>query len=90
MSNSHDSVAIGRSAACTNASNSVAVGRSASATVDNSVALGTNVTANRQNFVTVNEVEVSVVGGGIIMPSPDGTLYKLTIANGGTVTVSAV
>jgi hypothetical protein len=90
MNNSSDAVSIGRSAACTNAPNSVAIGNSSSATAGNSVALGYQVTANRSNFVTVNELEVTVVGGGIIMPSPDGTLYKLTIANGGTVTVSAV
>ena len=34
------------------------------------------------------KVELVETGEGIIMKSPDGTRYKLTIANGGTVSVS--
>jgi hypothetical protein len=35
------------------------------------------------------EVEILTAGAGIYMKSPDGTRYKLTIANGGTVNVAA-
>jgi len=36
------------------------------------------------------EFEVVTSGNGIILASPDGTRYKLTIANGGTLTITAV
>jgi hypothetical protein len=35
------------------------------------------------------EIELLVAGKGLIMASPDGTRYRLTIANGGTVSVAA-
>lgn len=42
------------------------------------------------NTITAGgDVEVTDATKGIILKSPDGTRYKLTIANGGTVTVSA-
>jgi len=88
VTNSSDSVAIGRSSSVVNANNSVAIGRGASATVAQSAAIGYNVTATRSDFVTVNELELKTVGGGIIMPSPDGTLYKVTVTNAGALTVA--
>lgn len=88
VTDSQNSVAIGRGSSVVNANNSVAIGRDASATVGQSTAVGYNVTATRADFVTVNELELKTVGGGIIMPSPDGTLYKVTVANGGTLTVA--
>ena len=88
VTDSQDSVAIGRSSSVVNANNSVAIGRDASATVGQSAAIGYQVTATRSNFVTVNELELKTVGGGIIMPSPDGTLYKVTVTNAGALTVA--
>ena len=88
VTDSQDSVAIGRSSSVVNANNSVAIGRGASATTGESAAIGYNVSATRSNFVTVNELELKVVGGGIIMPSPDGTLYKVTVTNAGALTVA--
>ena len=90
LNNSNTAVAIGRGATLTNSSNSTAIG--AFATVTNAqyaVALG-DVQQTRQRTVGVEELEIHTVGGGVIMPSPDGTLYKVTVANGGTLTVSAV
>ena len=37
-----------------------------------------------------DDIELQNNGDGIIMKSPDGTAYKVTVANGGTLTVSAV
>tara|TARA_R110001632_G_scaffold230426_1_gene367824 strand:+ start:2366 stop:4024 length:1659 start_codon:yes stop_codon:yes gene_type:complete len=88
VTDSANSVAIGRGSSVINANNSVAIGRDASATVGQSTAVGYQVTATRANFVTVNELELKTVGGGIIMPSPDGTLYKVTVTNAGALTVS--
>lgn len=87
--NANDSIILGRQAAST-AAYSAALGPQTTVNAFGGTAVGYQVTNNRSNFVTVNELEISVVGGGIIMPSPDGTLYKLTIANGGTVSVAAV
>ena len=70
--------------------NAVAIGKSALATVDSAVALGNGVTASRTNTTTVKELEIQTVGNGVIMYSPDGTAYKLTVANGGTLTVTAI
>lgn len=90
LTSSNDSVAIGRSAECDGASNSVAIGRGAKALTGNSAAIGYNVEATRQNFVTVNELELKVAGGGIIIPSPNGTLYKLTVDDTGILSTTAV
>lgn len=35
------------------------------------------------------ELELTTVGKGIILKSPDGTRYRLTIDNGGTASISA-
>lgn len=35
-------------------------------------------------------IEITAVGQGIILASPDGTRYKITVANGGTLAVTAV
>ena len=40
--------------------------------------------------VAVGDIETSGVGYGIILKSPDGTRYRVTVANGGTLSVSAV
>jgi hypothetical protein len=37
-----------------------------------------------------DNVEIETAGDGVIMKSPDGTKYKLTVENGGTLSVSAV
>ena len=86
----NDTVIIGRgSSATSGAQNSVAIGRDASVTTTQAVALGYQTVADRSNFVTVNQLDVKTVGGGVIMYSPDGTAYKLTVANGGTLVISA-
>lgn len=56
-----------------------------------SVILGGNgITAVDSDTVYSNNQEIIGSGNGIILASPDGTRYKLTIANGGTVNVAAV
>jgi hypothetical protein len=40
--------------------------------------------------VAGGDIELSDVAGGITMISPDGTRYRITVANGGTLTVTAV
>jgi hypothetical protein len=35
-------------------------------------------------------VEVDTIAKGVILKSPDGTRYRVTVANGGTLSVAAV
>jgi hypothetical protein len=42
------------------------------------------------NIESVGTVELSTAGNGIILKSPDGTRYRVTVANGGTLAVTAV
>lgn len=100
-----DSVVLGRSAeagaqwgvaigtnAKTTAQNSVAVGLGAIASHLESVALGRGSTTEVTNSVSVGERDLQILGNGtkgIVMRSPDGTRYRLQIANGGTITISA-
>jgi len=65
------------------ASNVVAIGREAYASADGAVALGANVTANRADTVSVKEIEMQTIGGGIIFTSPNGTAWKMTISDTG-------
>jgi len=40
--------------------------------------------------VKQGDVEVETSSNGLILKSPDGTRYRVTVANGGTLSVSAV
>jgi hypothetical protein len=79
----------GNETKCTG-SDSIAIGTDAIATVTGAVALGKEVVASIVDTTTVNELEIQKIGGGIIMHSPDGTAYKLTVSNAGLLIVAAV
>lgn len=71
----------------------IAVGYLAAALHDNAVALGDSVTTQRAASLCVGERDIEIMGSstkGLIMRSPDGTAYRLRIANGGTVTIGTV
>ena len=69
----------------------IAIGTNAIVTdVTGAVALGSNVTASKANTVSVKELETTVVGGGIIMYSPNGTGYKLTVSDAGAPVFTAI
>jgi hypothetical protein len=57
---------------------------------DSAIIGGSNQTLSDNNTVMVPKLETSTIGEGIIMASPDGTRYKVTVANGGTLEVNAV
>jgi hypothetical protein len=59
----------------------------ASFTVDASGNL--TLTATGTTLFTNKIIENTVSGEGIILKSPDGTRYKLTVANGGTLAINA-
>ena len=73
-----------------NALHGIAIGKDTVTNADSAVALGNGIVANRASTTSVAELETKTVGGGVIMYSPDGTAYKLTVANGGTLTVTAI
>jgi hypothetical protein len=67
-------------------SNSIVIGTSAIGRGANTTTFGTSSTTNTAVF---GDYESLTNGGGMILRSPDGTRYKITVANGGTVNVAA-
>ena len=57
--------------------------------INNRVGIGTSSPASKLT-VDGGDIEVSDSLNGLILKSPDGTRYRVTVANGGTLTVSAV
>lgn len=70
------------------AADGIAIGTESTATAVGAVSLGRQIVANIVDTVSVRELETQTVGGGITMYSPDGTAYKLTVANGGTLVIT--
>ena len=83
----NDTIAIGRDTQASNV-DSIAFGRSASTLADGAVALGAGVQATRANTVSVNELEVK--NGGVVLYSPNGTGYKLTVSDAGAPVFTAI
>ena len=69
---------------------SISIGYSTRSTADNAVALGASVIANRANTTSVTELETQAVGGGVVMYSPNGTGYKLTVSDVGDAVFTAI
>lgn len=86
----NNTVSVGYLSAASGA-DSVAIGKSSAASHANSVALGDGsvTTAASQVMVGAKDVEITDTTKGIILKSPDGTRYRVTVANGGTLTVTA-
>lgn len=84
-------VAVGRDAAC-GADNTTAVGKSANASHLNAVAVGADTTTSRAESVAVGsrDIEIQGNGKGVILRSPNGTLYKLTVTDAGAVAVTPI
>ena len=49
---------------------------------------GTGITSLANNTVYVPNLEIVGISNSIIMKSPDGTRYKITIATGGTFSIN--
>ena len=84
-------IAIGLNANCDyQYTGAMALGTNTVITATGGIALGASVTAGRANTLSTKELELQTVGGGVVMYSPDGTGYKLTVANGGTAVFTAI
>ena len=78
--------------------NSIFIGSSAKANADNEtnqIVIGADAVGNGDNTATIgtNATTALHVGGNgasVVLKSPDGTKYKIAIANGGTIVVTAV
>ena len=96
LSNSTEGIFIGaKSKAFANDSvNEIVIGYDANGLGSNTTVLGnTNITKTRiygDIDVATGDVEVADNTKGLILSSPDGTRYRVTVANGGTLTVTAV
>ena len=81
-------IAIGNGNA--SAANAIIIGKGSNANATGAVALGAGVTAAIADTVSVKQLELQTVGGGIIMKSPNGTAYKLTVSDAGAPVFTAV
>lgn len=68
----------------------IAIGSDTFVNAAGGVALGAGVTAAIADTVSVKELETQTVGGGIIMYSPNGTGYKLTVSDAGAPVFTAI
>ena len=55
-------------------------------TIGNALATNTQASLVLKN----NDIEVEELGKGVILSSPDGTRYRISVANGGTISIAAV
>jgi hypothetical protein len=61
----------------------------------NEIVIGANAVGNGNNTATIGDTSLETLhlnksGAGIVLKSPDGTKYKLSVANGGTLSISAI
>lgn len=91
-----DSIFIGKDAKALSIgeTNQIVIGSDAIGLGSNTAVIGTTVTTKTRLYgdidVAAGDVEVADNTKGLILSSPDGTRYRVTVANGGTLTVTAV
>ena len=82
----------------TTAENSVFIGDTVKAQADNQtnqIVIGFDAAGNGSNTATIGNTSMTTlhlgaVGAGIVLKSPDGTAYKITVSNAGALVVTAV
>jgi hypothetical protein len=87
----------GGTGAMDNASDSIFIGyraHSSGTSLTNQIVIGTYARGNGSNTATIGNSSTTSLflggnpGEGIVMTSPNGTRYRMTIANGGTISIS--
>ena len=68
--------------------NSGGFGFQTATSANGAFAIGNGVNAQKASTVSIQELEVQTVGGGVIMYSPNGTEYKLTVSDAGALVIS--
>lgn len=93
FTNAESGIAVGNNAKVSNSASvggiAIGTGTTVGAVVD-AVAIGRNIAANRAGTVSIMELETQTVGGGIVMYSPNGTGYKLTVSDAGAPVFTAI
>ena len=87
LGGSEKGVALGFNAQ-TSQADCTSLGADTLTTAVGSTAIGKGVTAAIANTASLKELEVQTVGGGIIMYSPNGTAFKLTVTDAGALLIS--
>ncbi len=87
--NGENQISIGKSSACSGG-NSISIGVDSSSSGSNAVAIGPGIEATRDNTTSVAELECKTTGGGVVMYSPNGTGYKLTVSDAGAAVFTAI
>ena len=54
---------------------------------ENTIVLGASVTGTTANTVYTPRMETALAGEGVIMKSPNGTRYKVTVTDGGSISI---
>ena len=77
--------------ACVDADNTTAIGSGARALHSNSVAIGKGIVTTTANQVMIgpNDIEITDTTKGLVLKSPDGTRYRISVANGGSLAMVA-
>lgn len=89
----NNQVALGSFAGADNtAPNTTSIGAHSGAKHARSVALGTSTQTTKEDQVAIGprNLEIQGNGLGVFLRSPDGTRYRLTVANGGALSVTAI
>jgi trimeric autotransporter adhesin len=83
-------ITLGGYSASASQQDAIAIGRETTANAAGAMALGHNVTASIIDTLSIKALEVQTVGGGVIMYSPNGTGYKLTVSDAGAPVFTAI
>ena len=78
--------------ASTTTGNAMAIGLNAVGAHSEAVAIGISTTTEISNSVAIGTRDLQIMGNGVkgvVMRSPDGTRYRLNVANGGTLNIAA-
>ena len=85
-------VALGRLAKTSTTNGGIAIGNNAQANHTGAVALGRDVVTARADSVAVGprDIEIQGNGKGVIMRSPNGTIYRLSVSDAGAISITPV